>query len=159
MFIIDRVMTAIMPTETEEERAQARFHARAAASPGDWLGMVLEHHAQIEMAFVAGIAAGHAAERRAAEKKLALLLTEHATAEEAVLYPALARIGEQGHATSAFAEQAATKTQMAYLETIQPITKDYLDELEHIRTAVAHHIYEEESTWFLELKEKAPSWE
>jgi hypothetical protein len=36
-----------------------------------------------------------------------------------------------------------------------PMTPDFLDRLEHIRRAVAHHMYEEEGTWFLELKEKA----
>ena len=35
------------------------------------------------------------------------------------------------------------------------MSQDYLDKLEHIRGAVAHHVYEEEGTWFLELKEKA----
>ena len=34
------------------------------------------------------------------------------------------------------------------------MSQDYLDKLEHIRGAVAHHVYEEEGTWFLELKEK-----
>jgi hypothetical protein len=37
------------------------------------------------------------------------------------------------------------------------MTQDYLDKLEHIRGAVAHHVYEEEGTWFLELKQKASS--
>jgi hypothetical protein len=36
------------------------------------------------------------------------------------------------------------------------MSPDYLDKLEHVRGAVAHHMYEEEGTWFLELKNKAP---
>jgi hypothetical protein len=44
---------------------------------------------------------------------------------------------------------------MALLEKMAPMTQDYLDKLEHIRGAVAHHVYEEEGTWFLELHEKA----
>jgi len=73
-----------------------------------------------------------------------------------VIYPALAKADEKGHATMAYTEQAAAKTQMALLEGLAPMTQDYLDKLEHIRGAVAHHMYEEEGTWFLELKEKAP---
>lgn len=48
---------------------------------------------------------------------------------------------------------------MGLLETPPPLSRDYFDKLEHIRGAVAHHVYEEEGTWFLELKEKAPSGE
>ncbi len=32
------------------------------------------------------------------------------------------------------------------------MTKDYLDKLEHLRAAVAHHVYEEENDWFIELR-------
>lgn len=31
------------------------------------------------------------------------------------------------------------------------MSEDYLDKLEHIRGAVAHHVYSEEGTWFPEL--------
>jgi len=36
------------------------------------------------------------------------------------------------------------------------MSQSYLDKLELIRSAVTHHMYEEEGTWFLELKEKLP---
>jgi hypothetical protein len=52
----------------------------------------------------------------------------------------------------AYEEQAMTKIQLALLETLDPISQDYLDKLEHIRGAVTHHMYQEESDWFLELK-------
>lgn len=41
---------------------------------------------------------------------------------------------------------------MALLEKIEPLTKDYFDKLEHIRGAVTHHMYQEESSWFLDLQ-------
>ncbi len=47
--------------------------------------------------------------------------------------------------------------QMANLENLPPMSREYLDKLEHIREAVAHHVYEEEGTWFLELKRQAPA--
>ena len=76
--------------------------AHAAASPGDWLSMVLEHHEGIEAAFAAVKSAASANAQVAAQKKLAIILTGHANAEEAAIYPALAAAGEKGHATMAY---------------------------------------------------------
>ena len=158
MSIIDKVVAAVTPPESEESRREARAKARAAASPGDWLGMVLDHHVQIEGAFEAVKAANTAATRVAALKTLAVVLTGHSNAEESVLYPALGGAAdEKSHATMAYAQQAGAKMNMGLLENIPPMTQDFLDKLEHIRGAVAHHVYEEEGTWFLDLKEKVPS--
>jgi len=154
MSILDKVVAAVTPPESEEARQEARAKARAAATPGDWLSMVLEHHVGIEHAFAAVKAATTASARLAAQQRLAVILTGHSNAEESVLYPALAAADEKSHATMAYAEQAAAKTQMGLLEKLAPMSQDYLDKLEHIRGAVAHHVYEEEGTWFIELKEK-----
>ena len=45
---------------------------------------------------------------------------------------------------------------MGLLERLQPLSQDYLDKLEHIRSAVAHHMYEEEGNWFLDIRTKLP---
>jgi hypothetical protein len=155
MTIVDKVVAAVTPPESEEARAEARKKAQSLATAGDWLSLVLDHHRQIEAAFVAVKEASSAEKRVSAQQALALVLTGHSMAEEAVLYPALVAADEKGHATKAYTEQSAAKIQMALLETMSPMTQDYLDKLEHIRGAVAHHVYEEEGTWFLELKEKA----
>lgn len=157
MSVLDKVIAAVTPPESEESRKEARAKARASAKPGDWLSMILQHHEQIEAAFVAVKSASSAATRLAAQKTLGIILTGHSNAEESVIYPALTTVNEKGHAGMAYTEQAAAKTQMALLENLAPMTPDYLDKLEQIRGAVAHHVYEEEGTWFLELKEKAPA--
>jgi hypothetical protein len=149
-------MDFITPTEDEEARRKARSKARAAASTGDWLSLVLQHHAEIEAAFIAVKSSRDADQCADAQSELALLLTGHANAEESVLYPALVRAGEKGHAGTAYSEQAEAKTQMAALEVLKPLSGGYLEKLEHIRTAVTHHMYEEESRWFLALKEQLP---
>jgi hypothetical protein len=154
MSVLDKVIAAVTPPESEESRREARGKARAAAKPGDWLSMILNHHEQIEAAFAAVKAATTAAARVAAQKKLGIILTGHSNAEESVIYPALTTAHEKSHAAMAYTEQAAAKTQMALLEHLAPMTQEYLDKLEHIRGAVAHHVYEEEGNWFLELKEK-----
>jgi hemerythrin superfamily protein len=156
MSILDKVVAAVTPPESEEQRAEARAKARSAATDGDWLSLVLEHHRQIEAAFAAVKAASDASIRRSAQKRLALLLTGHSIAEEAVIYPALVKANEQAHSTKAYTEQSAAKVQMGLLEDLDPMSQEYLDKLEHIRGAVAHHVYEEEGNWFVDLKKKLP---
>ena len=34
------------------------------------------------------------------------------------------------------------------------MSQEFIDKLKHIEGAVAHHVYEEESHWFLDLKTK-----
>ncbi len=155
MTILDKVIAAVTPPESDEARAEARAKARAAAGGGGWLAMVLEHHLQIESAFAAVKTANSAAEQRAAQKQLALLLTGHSNAEEAVLYPAIALSGEKADSVKAYTEQSAAKVQLAALDDLEPMTQDYLDKLEHIRGAVEHHVYEEEGTWFPQLRQSA----
>jgi hypothetical protein len=117
----------------------------------------LDHHVKIEAAFAAVKAALDASSRLTAQKHLALLLTGHSIAEEAVIYPALVKANEQSHSTKAYTEQSAAKVQMALLEDLDPMSQEYVDKLEHIRGAVAHHVYEEEGNWFVDLKKKLPS--
>jgi hypothetical protein len=54
MSVLDRIVAAVTPPESAEDRANARQKARAAAAPGDWLDQILQHHEQIEAAFTEG---------------------------------------------------------------------------------------------------------
>jgi hypothetical protein len=152
MSLIDKALGAITPPESDEARAEATRKARAASQGDDWLSLALEHHDQIRGAFDACRTASAGSARMAAFKQLALILNGHSLAEEVVLYPAMAKAGEKGHAGMAYSEQTTAKMQMAELERIDPATEAWADKLEHIRGAVLHHIFEEEGTWFLELK-------
>lgn len=156
MSFIDKVVAAVTPPESEEARREARANASAAASPGDWLSVALDHHQSIEAAFSVVEQATSAFDRVAAQKKLATILTAHSIAEEAVLYPALSDAGENGHATKAYTEQAAAKLQLGLLETLDPMSQEYLDKFRHLRGAVMHHMYEEEGNWFLDIKRSLP---
>jgi hemerythrin superfamily protein len=119
--------------------------------------MVLDHHEQVEEAFDMLSAATDPASRLGALKKLSTLLTGHSIAEEAALYPALAKADEKGHASKAYSEQSTAKMQMGLLEDLPPMSQEFLDKLGHIKGAVAHHVYEEESNWFLDLKKQTPA--
>jgi len=155
MSIIDRFIAAITPPESEEARLRARTQATEAAKPGDWLDQILQHHMDIEDAFLAVKSATDVTGRTTALKLLGVLLTGHAIAEKSVIYPALAQDGEKTHAAMGYDEQAMVKVQMALLEQLPPLSQDFLDKLEHIEGAVAHHMYAEEGNWFLDLKKNA----
>lgn len=157
MSVLDQVIAAVTPPESDEERQEARANAQAVASPGSWFAMILDHHVLLEDAFAATKTASDSASRTAALNHLGVILTGHAIAEEAVVYPGLGDAGEKGHAELGYNEQVMVKMQMAMLEKLEPMSQDFDDKLEHIRGAVAHHMYQEEGTWFIELSEKAPA--
>ncbi|MFC0204012.1 hemerythrin domain-containing protein [Novosphingobium soli] len=157
MSMFDKVIAAITPPETAQQRADAHAKAREAAEPGDWLSLVLDHHEEIGAAFAAVRAACDSASRRVKLRQLGVVLTGHAQAEEAVLYPALATHGEKTHATAGYEEQSVTKVQMAILKDLDPMSQEFEDKLGHIEGAVLHHIYAEEHNWFIDLKQKAPA--
>lgn len=157
MSILDKAIAAVTPPVSDEKRAEAHAAARAVAEPGDWLSQVLDHHEEIDQAFAETKTATTAEARRTAQKRLGALLTGHSMAEEAVIYPALAQAGKQGHANTAYTEQAAAKMQMAALEVMDPMSQDYLDKLGHLEGAVKTHVYQEESDWFVDMKTDAPA--
>ncbi|WP_404366691.1 hemerythrin domain-containing protein [Sphingomonas sp. MMS24-J45] len=151
MSLLDKAIAAVTPPESEEARTRARTEAESMAPPGSWLSQILDHHREIEARFADVKAATSPEARRTAQKELALILTAHSIAEEAAIYPALAADKQIGHAELAYQEQSAAKMEMGLLERLDPMSEDYLDKLEHIRGAVAHHVYSEEGTWFPEL--------
>lgn len=156
MSILDKAMAKVMPLESDEKRAEARRKAQSLATPGGWLAMILDQHREIEARFADALGARDAASRKAKAKELAIVLTGHSVAEEGVLYPVVADTGHKTHAKMGYDEQAIVKTEMALLERLDPMSQDWTDKLTHIRDAVAHHMYQEESDWFPELLEQAP---
>jgi hypothetical protein len=155
MSVLDRIVAAVTPPESEEDRARARQEARQAATSGDWLDQILSHHEQIEAAFMRAEGANGVEARRAAAAELGALLTGHSSAEEAVIYPQLSH-DHKTHMAMAYEEQQAAKVQLALLEALDPEGEDWEEKLGHIKGAVAHHVYEEERDRFLHLKRELP---
>lgn len=153
MGVLDSVIAAVTPEASDDERTKARAEARALSQGTGWLSMVLDHHETIESCFAAVKGATSETAQRAAQKQLALFLTGHSLAEETVLYPAMALDDQKAHATAAYTEQSAAKVQLAALDDLVPLSEDYADKLEHLRAAVMHHVYEEESKWFPALRD------
>jgi hemerythrin superfamily protein len=157
MSFLDKVVAAVTPPESDETRMDARRQARERAIVGGWFAAVIDQHEAIEQCFESARSSQGAAGRLEGAKRLAVLLTGHSNAEEAVLYPEMADTGHKSHASLAYEEQAMAKVQLALLEKIDPMSQDFLDKLEHIRGAVTHHMYQEESDWFPELQEQVPT--
>ena len=161
MSILDRALAAVTPPESEKDRAEASRNARALARPGDWLSLALDHHDMIRAALDACRRARDPADRAETLKRLAQVLIGHAQAEEAVLYPALDRAGERGDAGRAYGEQIGAKVHLAEIERLEPTSDNWREKVDHLRSAVLHHIYQEENDWFLKLREEAeddPVW-
>src|SRR5882724_933629 len=106
MSLIDKVVAAVTPPESEKKRREARAKARAAAGQNDWLAQILRHHEQIEALFDALRAAQDVTSRLQALKEFARVLAGHANAEEAVIYPALVHFDHKSHGMAGYTEQA-----------------------------------------------------
>lgn len=157
MSVLDKVIAAIVPEPSPEKRQEVRQKARSLAGNSGWLALVLDHHEQIDQAFEAVRLASGVNSRRDAQKRLATLLTGHSLAEETVLYPAMALGDHKAHSAEAYVEQSGAKVQIAGLDDLDPMSQDYLDKLEHLRSAVSMHVYREESDWFPELRKHGDS--
>lgn len=152
MSILERLIAAVSLPESENAREDARTMAREAATPGDWLAQILEHHLGLEQAFAALKGASDSTTRTAAFRRLGILLTGHAIAEEAVIYPALAQRRIKANSGIAYDEQAVIKVQMALLEKLDPMSREFINKLGQLEGAMTHHTYCEEGAWFLDLK-------
>ena len=124
MSILDKAIAAITPPVSEHKRQEARDKARASAEPGDWLSQILDHHEQIEAAFAEVKAASTASARRAAQKRLGVLLNGHSMAEEAVLYPALAQADKLGQAMRGKTTEALGAAFESHAVWAEPVLKD-----------------------------------
>jgi len=155
MNVLEKVVAAVTPILSAEKMQEARAKARAMAGKSGWLATILDHHLQIEACFEEVKNAKSATGRKKAQKQLALMLTGHSIAEESVLYAAMAANGQESGSDELYAEQSTAKVEMATLDDLEPMSQEYLDKLEHIRGAVAHHVYEEENDHFLKLMDAA----
>lgn len=156
MSFLDRIAAAVTPAATDEQRAEARQTIEQMTPGEDWLRMIVDQHKRIEGLFAQGLSAGDATSRVRIAKDLATELTGHANAEEAIVYPIVSEDSGKSHAGMGYEEQAMTKIQLAKLEQIDPMSKEWTEKLEHIQGAVAQHVYQEESSWFPDIVRNTP---
>lgn len=152
---LDKIGSTVFPLASDEKRAEARRKAEELARDHQWLAQIVAHHKAIERCFADAFAATDAESRRHAMKELARLNTGHSIAEEVAIYPALIEnngmLGGKVQAALAYEEQQMTKIQQAMLEKLDPMSEEWRAKLEHIRSAVQQHVFEEENHRFAEL--------
>lgn len=157
MSFLDRIAAAIAPAATDQQRADARRKIEELAPGEKWLSMILDQHKAIERCFAEAKSTNDPAERQQAVRKLSAELTGHANAEEAVIYPVVSEDSGKTHAGMAYEEHAMTKVQLAKLEKIDPMSREWVEKLEHIESAVQQHIYQEEDSWLPDLVQNTPA--
>lgn len=154
MSFLDKLAAAITPAASKEDRAEARREAEALGASEDWVGLIVEQHKTIESLIAEAKMAPDAEGRLRAVREFERVLTGHATAEEAVLYPDMAEFGGKTHAGMGYEEHAMTKIQVAKLEKLDPMSQEWAEKIDHIRSALEQHMYQEEGSWMPDLAEK-----
>lgn len=150
MSFLDRIAAAILPAASDEDRAEARLQLEELAAGETFAEDILSHHKQIEQLFSeARSGSGEAAQ--ATVKELAMLLTGHSMAEEAVIYPEVSTHSSKAHAGMAYEEHAMTKVELAELQKLHPGSAEWREKLDHIESAVQQHVYQEESSWLPDI--------
>lgn len=157
MSFLDRIAAAVAPAATDEQRADARRRIEELATGEQWLAMIVDQHKTIERCFADAKSTNDPAARQQAVRNLSAELTGHSMAEEAVIYPVVSEDSGKTHAGMAYEEHAMTKVQLAKLEKIDPMSREWVEKLEHIESAVQQHVYQEEDSWLPDLVQNTPA--
>ncbi len=152
---IDKIGSTVFPLASTEKRAEARRKAEQLGRSHQWLAQIVAHHKALEQAVEDALAATDLDTRRRAMKEVARLNTGHSIAEEVTVYPALIEhngaLGGKVQAALTYEEQQMTKIQQAMLEELDPMSQEWRAKMEHIKSALQQHVYEEEGSRFAEL--------
>ena len=157
MSFLDKVAAALTPAASDETRLEARRKAEELGTRERFVGVIVDHHKQIESLIDQAASATGSDARIQAMKEFERLLTGHATAEEAVVYPEIAEFDSKSHAGMGYEEHAMTKIQVAKLEKLDSMSEEWMEKLEHIRSALQQHMYQEEDSWLPHVAEKMPA--
>ena len=133
--------------------------AQTRIAGGDWLAMVRTHHQMIAETMQDLIDSQDALyeKRDRLQRTVAFQLSAHATAEENVLYPALALTGLVAESDKLYLEQAHAKVMNAELQWVPaPRRTDdaWFNRVRALRKAVLKHAQEEETRLYPQLRQK-----
>ena len=148
MTVIDHCLVEEVPARSLDRRTKARSKARDIGRGCEWLRLVVLQHEEIEDSFDRLRDVAHLASAQDEERVLAALLTAHAIAKEAVLYPAMANAQQRAHAVAACIGQSRIKIQLAALERLDSTASDYREALARLAETFSEQVFDEECSWF-----------
>jgi len=110
----------------------------------DVVTLIIQDHRDMQQLFAR--LRGGEGDRELLFQQMAAMLTAHSRAEEAEVYPVLAKAGESDEVTHAREEHAEADEMLGTLKTLDPHSDRFEELLTKLMDAVEHHIEEEEST-------------
>jgi hemerythrin superfamily protein len=128
--------------------------APAPGGPQDAVSLLEADHREVEALFEEYEAAGGNAEKAALAAQICLALKVHAQIEEELFYPpARDKTGDTDLVDEAIVEHMGAKTLIAQIEAMAPGQPLYDAKVKVLSEQVRHHVEEEESDLFPEVRE------
>ncbi len=143
--------------KTKATRAQSRASASKSApatGPQDAIALLEADHREVDGYFEAYEALTDDAEKKALANTICLARKVHTQVEEELFYPpARDKAGDDDLLDEAVVEHMGAKTLIAEIETMQPGQPLYDAKVKVLGEQVRHHVEEEESELFPEVRE------
>ena len=143
--------------QTKAARASARSQARSskpAVAGKDAIALLEADHREVDAFFEQYETLTQAAEKKALAGKICLALKVHTTIEEELFYPpAREATGDADLLDEAVVEHAGAKNLIAEIEAMQPGQPLYDAKVKVLGEQVRHHVEEEETELFPEVRD------
>lgn len=157
MSFLDKIAATLAPAASDEDRREARTKALQLSGSHPWIGTIVQQHERIE-ALIDDVVDGPSADqRRQSLGEFEKILNGHSLAEEVIVYPDIAEESSKFHAAEAYEQHSLTKVQVAELEKLDPMSDEWREKAQHIRSALQQHMYQEEGSWLPQLASKISS--
>jgi len=146
-------------SKTKARKASERAAKVKAAPPPaegrqDAIGLLEADHREVDALFEAFEAASGNAEKKALADKICLALKVHTQIEEELFYPpAREKTGDGDLVDEAIVEHTGAKTLVAQIEAMLPGQPLYDAKMKVLSEQVRHHVEEEETELFPEVRE------
>ena len=146
-----------MATTAKTKATKAAARKKRSASGGnarDAISFLEADHRQVDSYFDAFEAASDDADKKALADKICLCLKVHTQIEEELFYPpAREKTGDGDLLDEALVEHSGAKTLIAQIEAMRPGQPLYDAKVKVLAEQVRHHVEEEESELFPEVRE------
>ncbi len=148
-------MATTVKTKSRKAKARAaRPSVAASAAPADAIDLLTADHREVDGYFDAFEAATSDTHKKALADKICLALKVHTQIEEELFYPpARQKTGDGDLLDEALVEHTGAKTLIAQIEAMRPGQPLYDAKVKVLAEQVRHHVEEEESELFPEVRD------